>query len=749
MRIILNIKQIILWFISYMMIVSIAFIFGGILYLRSSNIIEQEITSTNISMLKQIQDSVELKLEEIKQISFQLKRDKDSQDFSYYMGKLNNTQIYRISNQIQKLSVYVTANKAMKQLSIYYPRINAVINAQSKYDPSLFYSNELELFWDNVETWEKEIRSMPASTMIKGETQCKSEGFLTELLLIEALTSHGNSVNKIMIRLDPDVILDILSSAYRDSEAAVYIMDGSGQILFSNTIEQFDERVDAIRSGESTVVLSDEKSYIVSGISSSENDWKYFMLTPKEIYMGQLGKMNSFALKLAVFVGFACILMAILLAYFQYRPVRRILNLIESLDGEHTQFSVFPYIQNALQKAQRDNAQIRERLSMQAVYNGKVNLSNYMTQTYSDIPILDVLEQYDMVMDKKYFTVVSFFFRGECTVIPTYDVKMELPLTVEKFIHTHMNHVKAYFFNTPQSLCGCINYDDAETDLKKIISQLYHELSDGGEIGLLAAISGTAETVYDLPNAYTQTLYINQNTAPSETGVFLYSQLDMQKYQFKSLSTDFCDSVTNSLLIADRENLFRLLDQAFADSQNWPAYLIKPLKIQIQSAFLTAVTTVNERLKINLADFSNQLTELNLQENTNDFIKRIKSIIDNVCQFLPAQTVLISSGIETRAKEIVHTHYTDTELNVYKIALLLDVNAAYLSRAFKERTNEFLSTYISHYRIEVAKELLQKNNNVTDVAGMCGFTTTNTFIRTFKKFCGVTPGKFKDISRQK
>lgn len=67
MRIILNIKQIILWFISYMMIVSIAFIFGGILYLRSSNIIEQEITSTNISMLKQIQDSVELKLEEIKQ----------------------------------------------------------------------------------------------------------------------------------------------------------------------------------------------------------------------------------------------------------------------------------------------------------------------------------------------------------------------------------------------------------------------------------------------------------------------------------------------------------------------------------------------------------------------------------------------------------------------------------------------------------------------------------------------------------
>jgi YesN/AraC family two-component response regulator len=47
----------------------------------------------------------------------------------------------------------------------------------------------------------------------------------------------------------------------------------------------------------------------------------------------------------------------------------------------------------------------------------------------------------------------------------------------------------------------------------------------------------------------------------------------------------------------------------------------------------------------------------------------------------------------------------------------------------------------------MAKQLItKKNKNINEVAGCVGFNDVNAFIRTFKKYEGITPGKFKEIS---
>lgn len=54
--------------------------------------------------------------------------------------------------------------------------------------------------------------------------------------------------------------------------------------------------------------------------------------------------------------------------------------------------------------------------------------------------------------------------------------------------------------------------------------------------------------------------------------------------------------------------------------------------------------------------------------------------------------------------------------------------------------------YIHHRRVQEAKYLIcnQKEWSVNELAERVGFSSANTFIRVFKKYEGITPGKYRE-----
>jgi len=71
---------------------------------------------------------------------------------------------------------------------------------------------------------------------------------------------------------------------------------------------------------------------------------------------------------------------------------------------------------------------------------------------------------------------------------------------------------------------------------------------------------------------------------------------------------------------------------------------------------------------------------------------------------------------------------------------------SYISKLFKEQTKESLPDYINKVRIEMAMQLLKlENATIFDVAQKVGYCNSNVFIRAFKKYQGITPGRFKEM----
>lgn len=92
--------------------------------------------------------------------------------------------------------------------------------------------------------------------------------------------------------------------------------------------------------------------------------------------------------------------------------------------------------------------------------------------------------------------------------------------------------------------------------------------------------------------------------------------------------------------------------------------------------------------------------------------------------------------------EYVQENYSDPELGVGTIAARFGMNAAYLSRAFKDGSATNLLEFIHRTRIAAAKKLLQEHA-IKEVCTMVGFSDAQSFVRTFRKYESISPAEYK------
>jgi YesN/AraC family two-component response regulator len=88
-------------------------------------------------------------------------------------------------------------------------------------------------------------------------------------------------------------------------------------------------------------------------------------------------------------------------------------------------------------------------------------------------------------------------------------------------------------------------------------------------------------------------------------------------------------------------------------------------------------------------------------------------------------------------------------INRNTISNELDLNHCYISRLFKKYSGHNFNTYLNSIRMKNAKSILTNHDlSIERVAIQCGFSNTAYFIKVFKKFYGLTPGKYKLLPRK-
>ncbi|MGL5433903.1 MAG: response regulator transcription factor [Lachnospiraceae bacterium] len=110
--------------------------------------------------------------------------------------------------------------------------------------------------------------------------------------------------------------------------------------------------------------------------------------------------------------------------------------------------------------------------------------------------------------------------------------------------------------------------------------------------------------------------------------------------------------------------------------------------------------------------------------------------------------VIIPQTTKSRRVKRMIAYIEDTykkKASLEQIAEELMTSSTYLSQKFKEETGYTFKDFLIRYRIQKAIELLKEGNHkIYNIATETGFSEYKYFIHVFRKYTGVSPGKFSE-----
>lgn len=91
---------------------------------------------------------------------------------------------------------------------------------------------------------------------------------------------------------------------------------------------------------------------------------------------------------------------------------------------------------------------------------------------------------------------------------------------------------------------------------------------------------------------------------------------------------------------------------------------------------------------------------------------------------------------------IIEQEYAGT-LTLNQLSRAAGMSSKYFCRFFRDMTQRTPIDYLNYFRIESSCELIvSTNDSITDIALNCGFNDLSYFIKTFKRYKGITPKQY-------
>jgi two-component system, response regulator YesN len=159
-------------------------------------------------------------------------------------------------------------------------------------------------------------------------------------------------------------------------------------------------------------------------------------------------------------------------------------------------------------------------------------------------------------------------------------------------------------------------------------------------------------------------------------------------------------------------------------------------------------TFAQQAIKLEAYDYI--LKESMEESNIIDLLERLKNKLDQD-RYTSNQQLKVSKFLELttknedvlKAQKYVQTHIGE-KITLTEVAAHLHLNSSYFSRMYKKETGEGFVEYVTRLKMEKAIELLNHSiKSVEQIAYELGFESKSYFLKTFKRFYGLSPKSYK------
>ncbi len=197
----------------------------------------------------------------------------------------------------------------------------------------------------------------------------------------------------------------------------------------------------------------------------------------------------------------------------------------------------------------------------------------------------------------------------------------------------------------------------------------------------------------------------------------------------------------------DRDGCLRLLDEFYRKYSKNRQLLPNQIK-DIYYKLFQALNDCRQKLKLPSSG-----ADSNSSESIIEFLESCFTY-DELHQSLSRRTDLLFEQLDAyipedntifMIKDYIARHYDSDLLSIKDISNHVNLSASYVCTYFKNQTGQTLNQYLTEYRMEKAMRLLEDARyQIADISSKVGYSNGNYFSKSFKKFTGLSPSKYRE-----
>ena len=653
----------------------------------------------------------------------------DYDEFMPLIRELNNYRVRR--DYINDIYIYCNASD--------------LIVGEAIYDPGSVYGDKFLNCAEDFSEWENEylkenhyIEFMPAGEINEIDLSGR-------LNLVNTIYKNrtDESIGTMIISLNIDNIIKNIFMEGLTSESSFYVLDKTKNPLIAYNFQQQD--VDAIPyidlNNGGQIQTRGDRFITFSHVGGS--GWIYAVVSPKSVVLQNVSLMRFYFTIIITLYAVSGLLIGV---YSLRRNYRSVVSIVEKLGFRHGVVKVG--VSDIIEKIDMNNA---HRIELEYIVNKYDNEKRNNS-------IMDVIregvngdEAHGNSFPERYFCIMAVRINdGGIFDVRTNENKSMAAMCIMNVLDELLNDVCVHYIAIEKSgTVYCImNYSCGSGEFVSKLEGVFQKTADFLDDHFDMIIEGGLSSIKEesAEGLYSEALSVLDYRSVSAKSELHYfdDKEDRDLNEMYYYPREYEENILNCIESGDEKGLSDILNEIMEKN------IINPkLDIQLKFCFyydlLSTYKKATERQHLNLRQVSRRLM------NVRKSYSSIKACATELCDAMKEQCRL-SKDIKEKAidetviaiEHYIDENFADVNLNLNTISDHFGISRQTISKKLNAALGEKVGDLILKVRINEGKKLLKKTNlNISDVAMLVGYTDSNSFIRAFKKLCGITPGNYR------
>jgi YesN/AraC family two-component response regulator len=575
----------------------------------------------------------------------------------------------------------------------------------------------------------------------------------------QPLPDHRTAKRAVLIAF---IELDKLWQFFGDDGILHYarIIDPAGTSVGSTRgsldSRSFGYRSDLTGPGGSLSFSHKKERYIGIYSTSRIVPWKYLYVIPRKEIFNQISPIKNIFIGVILFTICAGLAVSYYLSNKNYQPVKKIIDLIHSHRSgvpEHEtgieREEEYRIIQDAIDVSFTENRQLEQTLQEKMPVLKNYFLSRLLKfNTFDTAGIQKNLDMYGIFFPNYFFTVAVLSMEGYAQqILPAAAVSAVIK-TAETVL---ADYYPVYVLETEQnSLAFIINKAEQEEShedtrlamfLERVRDRIKNTVPGMVSLGVgrrYIEITGIYKAFHEAKIAS------NYNHVKGLSAVTYYGNI--QKYDntiYYPLEEE--NRLMHFARTGNYADIEKILDEIFrinCRDRNLPPRMLE----LFLNDLTTTVWKVMDAVHLDRGQLDKDWVNRNAPEDrtAEDVLEEVKELYRKITSIVGAKKQSSNVYLLREIKKYIQEDFGNKNLCLNTIADQFHISPVYLSKFFKEQSGIKFIDYLNTYRLERGKELMENpGRSIHEISDQVGYLSSNTFIRVFKKYFGITPGEYR------